>query len=81
MGVEEEFGTGCPSDAELEPYIGMSREEIARLVLCLLAEETLRGRLAPFRSGAQYLAAEPVESREKLLVARDDVVPVCHRAG
>lgn len=38
-----------PPLEELDAYLDLSAEEIARLVLCLLIEEALRGRLAVFR--------------------------------
>lgn len=63
----------------LDAYMGLSNEDIVRLVLCLLIEEGLSRELAAFRS--HQLAPEPVEGREKLLVGRNHIVPVCNRAG
>ncbi len=60
---------------DLGAYVGMTAEELSRVVLCLLVEEMLRGRLAAFR---QDLAPEPVEGLEELGVVRGDVVPVGH---
>jgi hypothetical protein len=59
----------------LDAYLDLSAEDIARLVLCLLLEEALRGRLAAFRHD---LPAQPVQSLEKLCLGRLDVVPVSH---
>jgi hypothetical protein len=50
-----------PTD-DLTAYADMSNSELARILLCLLVEELLRGQLA------EYLSPEPVESREELLV-------------
>ena len=38
-----------PSPDDLDAYLDLKREEIARLVLCLLIEEALKGRLSVFR--------------------------------
>jgi hypothetical protein len=46
---------------QLSPCIGLSQEEIARLVLCLLLEEALKDQLASFRSFPQHLATEPIQ--------------------
>jgi hypothetical protein len=35
-----------PSPEELEAYLGLSQEEVARVVLCLLIGEALRGQMA-----------------------------------
>lgn len=34
---------------EVAAYLDLSAEEISRIILCLLIEEALRGRLAAFR--------------------------------
>jgi hypothetical protein len=48
-----------PQSEELDAYLQLGAEEIARLVLCLLIAEALKSKLASFRS--QNLPAEPVE--------------------
>jgi hypothetical protein len=59
---------------ELDAYLDLGNDDIARIVLCLLIEEALRGRLAAYRP--EYLPAEPVEGLEELDVVRSDVMPV-----
>jgi hypothetical protein len=49
----------------LEAYMNLGKEGVARLVLMLLVEERLRGRLAAFR---EKLSPEPVEGKEELPV-------------
>jgi hypothetical protein len=49
----------------LNAYMGLGSEEIVRLVLWLLVEESLRNRLADFR---QKLPSQPVEREEELVV-------------
>jgi hypothetical protein len=49
---------------EMDAFLSLSDEEIARLVLWLLVEELLKERLAGFR--AQELAPEPAERLEEL---------------
>ena len=63
----------------LDAYMGMGNEDIVRLVLCLLIEEGLGRQLAAFRS--QQLPTQPVESHKEFNVGRDNIVPVCNRAG
>ena len=58
---------------ELAAYLDLSAEEISRVILCLLIEEALRGRLAAFRHD---LPAQPVEGFKELDVVRPDIVPV-----
>ena len=58
---------------ELEPYLDISAEDIARLILCLLIEESLRHRLSAFRHD---LPAQPVEGLEEFGVVSPDVVLV-----
>jgi hypothetical protein len=58
----------------LDAYMGLKREEVARLVLSLIIEEALRQRLALFR--AEDLATQPVERLEELGVAGLHVMPV-----
>lgn len=53
-----------PTPEDLDAYMRMSKAEVVKLVLCLLIEDTLRGRLAAFRP--QHLPAQPVEGEEKL---------------
>jgi hypothetical protein len=48
----------------LDAYMGLGSEEIVRLVLWLLVEESLHNRLADFR---QKLPAKPVEREEELV--------------
>jgi hypothetical protein len=48
---------------KLDAYLDLSREDIARLVLCLMVEEMLKHRLFGFR---QDLPAQPIERLEKL---------------
>lgn len=61
--MNTEWGSG-PSE-DLSAYLDMGRDDIARLVLWLLVEESLRGRLAGFR---QKLSSQPVEREEELCV-------------
>lgn len=42
-----------PSPEGFEAYLDLTSEEIARIVLCLLIEESLRERLAVFRVAAE----------------------------
>ena len=63
----------------LDAFMGLGHEGIVRLVLYLLIEEGLGRQLAAFRS--QQLPTQPVESHEKFIVGRDNIVPVCNRAG
>ena len=51
-----------PND-DLDAYLDLSADEIARLVLCLIVEEMLRERLLGFR---QNLPPQPVQRLEKL---------------
>jgi hypothetical protein len=53
----------APPPDQLEAYLDLTSEEIARLVLCLLIEETLRERLAVFRENP---LPEPLQSLEEL---------------
>ena len=62
-----------PPPEELDAYLHMGAEDIARLVLCLLVEEALRRRLAAFR---QDLPAQPAEGLKELGVARHNVMLV-----
>lgn len=48
MSPKEHADIGESSDS-FQSYIGMTSDEIARLVLCLLIEELLHERLASFR--------------------------------
>lgn len=80
-GVSAVIAQREPSAEELERFAAMNAEEIARLVLWLLVEEALRGRLLPYRSGAEQFDAQPVQSGEELVVVGGDVVPVRDRAG
>jgi hypothetical protein len=48
-----------PLPEQLDAYLGLGRQDIARLVLCLLMAEALENQLASFRS--QNLPAQPVE--------------------
>jgi hypothetical protein len=53
--------TGCDRSSEdLDAYLHLSGEEIARLVLCLLVEEALGDRLDLFRGRRQNLPSEPI---------------------
>ena len=63
----------------LAPYMQLKTEGITRIVLCLLVEEMLAAQLAAFRP--KNLLPEPVESEEKLLVGRGDVVAVSDTTG
>jgi hypothetical protein len=63
-----------PPPDELDAYLDLSAEEISRIILCLLIEEALRGRLAVYRP--QYLPTEPVEGLEELDVVCSNIVPV-----
>jgi hypothetical protein len=44
-------------DAQLDAYLDLNAEDVARIVLCLLIEEMLKERLAAFR---QNLSSQPV---------------------
>jgi hypothetical protein len=44
-----------PPPENLDAYLDLSREEIGRLVLCLLIEEALRRRLAEYRERSGQL--------------------------
>jgi len=57
-----------PSPEDLEAYLRLTVEEIARLFLWLLIEEAFDRRLAAYRSQPQDLLSQPVKSREELLV-------------
>ncbi len=78
MSYESELPKGEPRNEpaaeEIEPLMGLSPEDISRLVLWLLVEEALRGRLAVFRP--KNLPTKPTEGKGELLVRRLDVVPV-----
>jgi hypothetical protein len=63
---------------ELDPYFDLSVGDISRIILCLLIEEALRGRLAAFRHD---LPAQPVEGFEELGIGRGDVVLERHPLG
>lgn len=47
--------------ADLDACLDLTTEDIARLVLCLLVEEMLRGRLAAFRSAPHLSLARVVD--------------------
>ncbi len=49
----------APSPEELDAFLQMSKEEIARLVLCLLIEEALKGQLAALLPPAPGVATTP----------------------
>lgn len=49
MSIHPVPTAAMPPGDELDAYLDLGAEEIARLVLCLLIEEALRGRLAVFR--------------------------------
>ncbi len=59
---------------QLDAYLSMTSEDIARLILCLLIEETLKQRLAGFRP--HDLPVQPVEGFKELNVIRPDIMPV-----
>jgi hypothetical protein len=61
------------SPEKLDLYLDLTAGEISRIILCLLIEEALRGRLAAFRYD---LPAQPVEGFKELGVARHDVMLV-----
>jgi hypothetical protein len=63
---------------ELDPNLDLTAEEVSRIILCLLIEEALRGRLDAFR---QNLPAQPVEGFKELGLIRGDVMPVSHPLG
>jgi hypothetical protein len=50
-----------PTAEQLEAYLDLKPEDVARLVLLLLLEERLRGHLGAFVSPPQQLAAEPAQ--------------------
>ncbi len=62
---------------ELDAYLDLSGEEIARVILMLLVEEALRNQLAPLR---QNLEPQPVQRLEEFRVGRHDVVGIGHAA-
>jgi hypothetical protein len=47
--MSETETTALPEPPDLLPYWGLTKEETARLVLCLLVEEGLQRQLADFR--------------------------------
>lgn len=57
------------------PYLDLSREELARLILCLLIEEALSKRLASFR---EDLPPKPIEGQKELVLRRNDVMLLVH---
>lgn len=59
----DEGGGIEPSPGNLEAYLDLTAEEIARLVLCLLIEERLRARLAAFRA-VDHVTLSPRLERE-----------------
>jgi hypothetical protein len=63
-----------PPPESLDVYLDLGNDAVARMVLCLLIEEELRGRLAVYR--LDDLAAKPVEGEEELLVVRSNIMPV-----
>lgn len=65
-----------PTPEELEAYMGLSSQDIARLVLCLLMEEALRSQLSAFRSGPEELTSEPTKGSEELLVGGGHIMAV-----
>jgi len=65
------------SEETIQACLSLSKDDIARLVLCLLIEEMLKDRLTAFRS--QDLPAKPTEGLEELFIAGDDVMPVGNR--
>lgn len=48
-----------PEAGAAVPYLDMTREELSRLLLCLLVEEALRQRLAAFRVEPSENPVEP----------------------
>jgi hypothetical protein len=63
-----------PAPEQIEPLLHLTPEGISQVVLWLLVEEALRGRLAAFRP--QDLLTQPAEGFGELLVGGPDVVPV-----
>ncbi len=64
---------------KLEVYLQMTSGELARLVLCLIVEDMLRGRLAAFR--AEHLAPQPVEGLEEFGIVGLGVMAFGHAPG
>lgn len=63
-----------PPPEQFEPLLHLSPEGISQLVLWLLIEETLRGRLSAFRP--QNFPPQPAECLGEFVVGGPDVVPV-----
>lgn len=59
-----------------DAYLTMTTEDIARLILCLIIEDTLRTRLAAYRP--HDLPPEPVEGFKEFGVVGRDVVASGH---
>jgi hypothetical protein len=59
MAAERPKLSGQPLPEQLDAYLGLGTQDIARLVLCLLMQEALGNQLASFRT--QNLPAQPVE--------------------
>lgn len=53
MRVKDAMDHPDPPPEELEAYLDLTSEAIARIVLCLLIEEALRERLAGFRLSSE----------------------------
>lgn len=64
-----------PSPGDLDAYLGLSADEVVRLVRCLLIEEMLTRRLAAFR---QDPAPQPLQRLEEFDVRGPNVVLVGH---
>jgi hypothetical protein len=62
-------------DDHLDAYMDMGADDIGRLVLCLLIEETLRQRISALR---QDLPTEPIEGFKEFGFVRGDIVSVSH---
>ena len=58
---------------DLTAYLDLNGKEVSNIVMWLLIEESLRGRLSAFRHD---LPTQPVQSLEKLSVVGDDIMLV-----
>jgi hypothetical protein len=48
-----------PPPEEIDKYLCLGKEDIVKLVLCLLIEESLKSRLAAFR--AEHFPPQPIQ--------------------
>lgn len=58
---------------DLTAYLDLNGKEVSKIIMWLLIEESLRGRLSAFRHD---LPTQPIQSLEKLSVVGDDIMLV-----